>query len=152
MLKKLSNPYDVLSETISFENVQQIGEMITLKALRSLSQYPHACYQQLYLSYIQDLNHRNYPTHTFSDAYDLAQTAICFLCEFIGKELTDVYTVKNGKVITIKHAVYTLLGRYVHRICTYHKRACDIDNYTQELSVEIDHYQEKDYTAVDNKI
>ena len=87
--------------------------MITLKALRGLSQYPHACYQQLYLSYIQDLNRRNYPAYTFSDAYALAQTAICFLCEFIGKELTDVYTVKNGKVITIKHAVYTLLGRYV---------------------------------------
>ena len=48
MLKQLSNPYDVLSETISFENVQQIGEMITLKALRGLSQYSHACYQQLY--------------------------------------------------------------------------------------------------------
>ena len=60
MLKKLSNPYDVLSETISFENVQQIGEMITLKALRGLSQYPHACYQQLYLSYIQDLNQGQY--------------------------------------------------------------------------------------------
>ena len=30
MLKQLSNPYDVLSETISFENVQQIGELITL--------------------------------------------------------------------------------------------------------------------------
>lgn len=51
-----NNPYSVLAETISFENMQQIGEMITLKALRGLSQYPHACYQQLYLSYIQDLN------------------------------------------------------------------------------------------------
>ena len=55
-----NNPYSVLAETISFENVQQIGEMITLKALRGLSQYPHACYQQLYLSYIQDLNQGQY--------------------------------------------------------------------------------------------
>ena len=54
------NPYNVLSEIISFENVQQIGEMITLKALRGLSQYPHACYQQLYLIYIQDLNQGQY--------------------------------------------------------------------------------------------
>ena len=74
-----NNPYNVLSETISCENVQQIGEMLTLKALRGLSKYPRVCYQQLYLSYIQDLNRRNYPAHTFSDAYDLAQTAICFL-------------------------------------------------------------------------
>ena len=55
-----NNPYSVLAETISCENVQQIGEMITLKALRGLSQYPHACYQQLYLSYIQDLNQGQY--------------------------------------------------------------------------------------------
>ena len=27
MLKQLSNPYDVLSETISFENIQQISEL-----------------------------------------------------------------------------------------------------------------------------
>ena len=60
MLKKLSNPYDVLSETISFENIQQMGEMIALKTLRGLSQYPHAYYQQLYLSYIQDLNQGQY--------------------------------------------------------------------------------------------
>ena len=39
MLKKLSNPYDVLSETISFENVQQIGELITLKCLRGYCAY-----------------------------------------------------------------------------------------------------------------
>ena len=29
---------------------------------------------------------------------------------------------------------------------------CDIDFYSNELSVEIDAYQEKDYTEVDNKI
>ena len=34
----------------------------------------------------------------------------------------------------------------------YNSRACDIDNYAEFLSVEIDHYEEKDYTEVDNKI
>ena len=38
----------------------------------------------------------------------LRKNAICFLCEFIGKELTDIYTVKNGKVITIKQEIYAL--------------------------------------------
>ena len=147
-----NNPYNVLSETISFENVQQIGELITLKCLRGYCAYSRQNFEKLYTGYVKDLNRRNYPTHTFSDAYDLAQTAICFLCEFIGKELTDVYTIKNGKVITIKQATYTLVSRYVDRMRRNNYRACDIDNYVESLSVEIDHYEEKDYTAVDNSI
>ena len=152
MIKQLSNPYDVLSETISFENVQQIGELITLKCLRGYCAYSRQNFEKLYTGYVKDLNRRNYPTHTFSDAYDLAQTAICFLCEFIGKELTDVYTIKNGKVITIKQATYTLVSRYVDRMRRNNRRACDIDNYAESLSVEIDYYEEKDYAAVDNTI
>ena len=152
MLKNLSNPYDVLSETISFENVQQIGELITLKCLRGYCAYSRRNFEHLYTGYVRDLNRRNNPNHIFSDAYDFAQNAICFLCEFIGKELTDVYTIKNGKVITIKQATYTLVSRYVDRMRRNNYRACDIDNYVESLSVEIDHYEEKDYTEVDNKI
>ena len=111
-----NNPYNVLSETISFENVQLIGELITLKCLRGYSAYSRQNFENLYTAYVRDLNHRNNPSHVFSDAYDIAQTAICFLCEFIGKELTDVYTVKNGKIITIKKAVYNLVSRHVDRI------------------------------------
>ena len=106
-----NNPYNMLSETISFQNVQLIGELITLKCLRGYSAYSRQ-----------------------------------------NKELTDVYTIKNGKVITIKHAVYNLVSRHVDRMRRHNKRACDIDNYTESLSVEIDHYEEKDYTEVDNKI
>ncbi len=147
-----NNPYNVLSETISFENVQQMGELITLKCLRGYCAYSRQNFEKLYTGYVRDLNRRNNPTHIFSDAYDLAQTAICFLCEFIGKELTDVYTMKNGKIITIKHAVYNLVSRHVDRMRRHNKRTCDIDYYAESLSVEIDHYEEKDYTEVDNKI
>ncbi len=147
-----NNPYNVLSETISFENVQQMGELITLKCLRGYCAYSRQNFEKLYAGYVRDLNRRNNPTHIFSDAYDFAQTAICFLCEFIGKELTDVYAIKNGKVITIKHAVYNLVSRQVDRMRRHNRRACDIDNYAEALSVEIDHYEEKDYTEVDNKI
>ena len=147
-----NNPYNVLSEIISFENVQPMGEMITLKTLRGYCAYSRQNFEKLYTSYVRDLNQRNNPTHTFSDAYDLAQTAICFLCEFIGKELTDVYMVKNSKIITIKQAVYNLVSRHVDRMCKHNKRSCNIDYYAEELSVEIDHYEEKDFTEVDNKI
>ena len=149
---KSSNPYHVLSETISFDNVQQIGELITLKALRGFLAFSRQSFEKLYIAYVKDLNRLNYPAHTFSDAYDLAQTAICFLCDFIGKELTDVYSIKNGKVITIKQATYALVCRHVNRMRRHTQRSCDIDLHSETLSVDIDHYEEKDYTEVDNKI
>ena len=123
-----SNPYDVLSESISFENVQLMGEMITLKCLRGRYAYNRRNLEWLYVGLVKDLNRSNNPTHVFSDAYDLVQTAICFLCEFIGKDLNDVYMIQNGKTITIKQATYTLVKRHVDRMCSHNKRACDIDN------------------------
>ena len=149
---KHSNPYDVFSETISFENVQRIGELITLKTLRGRYAYARHTLERLYVGLVKDLNGSNDSHHVFSDAYDLVQTAICFLCEFIGKNLNDVYAVKNGKIITIKRATYMLVGRHIDRLRRYVNRSRDIDLYEDELFVEIDAYEEKDYTEVDNKI
>ena len=148
-----SNPYDVLSETISFENVQLMGEMITLKTLRGRYAYSRQGLDWLYVGLVKDLNRHNDARHVFSDAYDLVQTAICFLCEFIGKSLNDIYTIKNGKVITIKYATYSLVGRHIDRMRRHIARHCDLESTdAQNISVEIDHYEEKDYTEVDNKI
>jgi len=147
-----SNPYDVLSETISFENVQLMGEMITLKTLRTRYAYARRALDWLYVGLVKDLNRGNDTEHVFSDAYDFVQNAVCFLCEFIGKRLNDVYTVKNSKVITIKQATYSLVSRLIDRMRRHFDRSYDIELCAEELSVEIDHYEEKDYTAVDNTI
>ena len=96
-----NNPYNVLSETISFENVQQIGELITLKCLRGYCAYSRQNFEKLYTGYVRDLNRRNNPTHTFSDAYDIAQAAICFLCEFIDKELPMFIQLKTAKLLPL---------------------------------------------------
>ena len=149
---KSHNPYNVLSEIISFENVQQMGEMIALKTLRGRYAYARQTLEWLYVGFVKDLNRSNDSHHVFSDAYDLAQTAICFLCEFIGKSLNDVYMIKNGQEITIKKATYLLVGRTIDRMRRYMSRSRDINDYTEELSVGIDHYEEKAYTEVDNKI
>ena len=148
-----SNPYDVLSETISFENVQLMAEMITLKTLRGRYAYARKAFDWLYVGLVKDLNRNNDSNHVFSDAYDFVQNAVCFLCEFVGKKLTDVYTIKNGQEITIKHATYMLVGRNIDRMRRHIARHCDLENTdAQNISVEIDHYEEKDYTEVDNKI
>ena len=152
MLNQSHNPYNVLSEIISFENVQQMSEMIALKTLRGRFAYSRQGLDWLYVGLVKDLNRCNDTHHVFSDAYDLVQTAVCFLCEFVGKKLTDVYKIKNGQEITIKKATYLLVGRNIDRMRRHMSRSRDINEYTEELSVEIDHYEEKDYTKVDNKI
>ena len=40
----------------------------------------------------------------------------------------------------------------IDRMRRYISRSRDINDYVENLSVEIDHYEEKDYTEVDNKI
>ncbi len=149
---KPSNPYNVLSETISIDNVQKMGELITLKTLRSYYAYARQPLERLYIGLVKDLNRCNEPTHIFSDAYDLVQEATYFLCQFIGKILNDVYAIQNDKSITIKKAAYTLVSRHIDRIRRTINRSRGINDYTEELSVEIDTYQEKDYANVDNTI
>ena len=153
MLYQCQNPYNVLSETISFENVQRIGELITLRAIRVQSAYAKTSLHWLYVALVKDLNRDNQAHHVFSDAYDIVQDAIFFLCNFIGKKLDDLYTVKNGKTITIKKDTYMLVGRNIDRMHRHIARHCNLENTDAlNISVEIDAYKEKDYTDVDNKI
>ena len=147
-----NNPYSVLLENISFENVQKMGEVITLKTLKAQSAYAHGAFHWLYVGLVKDLNRANDTRYVFSDAYDLVQSAICFLREFIGKKLDDVYMVKNGKNITIRKATYLLVSRHIQRTYQRYIRSCDIENYANQIPVEIDAYQEKDYSVVDEKM
>ena len=151
MLYQSHNPYSVLSETISFDNVQKIGELITLKTLRGSCSYSKYA-SVLYRNYVNDLNRKNQANYVLSDAYDLAQIAICFLYQFIGKQLDDIYQVKNGKIITIRKATYLLVSRHIQRNYKLSIRSYDIDLYAETLSMEIEDYQEKDYSNVDATI
>ena len=69
-----NNPYNVLSENISFHNVQQIAEMITLKTLRGRYAYARHALEWLYVGFVKDLNRSNDSSHIFSDAYDLVRS------------------------------------------------------------------------------
>ena len=127
MLYQSHNPYSVLSETISFDNVQKMGELITLKTLRGSCSYSKYAFI-LYRHYVNDSNRKNRANYVLSDAYDLAQIAICFLYEFLGKKLDDVYKVKNGKVITIRKATYNLVSYSICKIYKSHLRFRDLES------------------------
>ena len=58
MLNYSQNPYNVLSEIISFDNVQKMGEMLTLKTLRTRSTYP-----RYHLEWLEQMNTVIFQTH-----------------------------------------------------------------------------------------
>lgn len=109
---KYRNESELFAEPISDENVKLMGEMIALQALRTVMPYDFEAVSKLYNGLVKDLNRISQVDYTITDGYDYAQTAICFLYEFKGKYVNDIYGKdKSGKEITIKTACYRKVDR-----------------------------------------
>lgn len=104
---KYRNEGELFDNPISNENVKLMGEMIALQTLRTLKKYDWKIADKYYIGLIKDLHHMGEVGYIVSDGYDVAQTAICFLYQFIGKKVSDNYGKdRRGKEITIKLACY----------------------------------------------
>ena len=104
---KYCNEGELFSEPISAGNVKLMGEMIALQALRTVKKCDMKVADRLYIGLIKDLHHMGEIDYIVSDGYDCAQTAMCFLYQFIGRNVYDIYGKdKKGKDITIKLACY----------------------------------------------
>ena len=111
---KYANESELFSEPISEDNVKLMGEMIALQALRTVKKYDFRIADKLYIGLIKDLHHMNEVGYIVSDGYDVAQTAICFLYQFVGHTANEIYGKdKKGKVITIKLACYREVDRFI---------------------------------------
>ena len=56
---------------------------------------------------------RYWRTFRYSDGYEIAQEAMLFLCQHMGKRLDDAYHTKTGRKITIKQACFSVADRYL---------------------------------------
>ena len=89
-----------------------MGEMIALQAVRNVLPYDFEVVSKLYNGLVKDLNHISQIDYTITDGYDYAQTAICFLYQFKGMYVNDVYGKdKSGKYISIKTACYRTVDK-----------------------------------------
>ena len=82
---KYRNEGELFAEIISAENVKLMGEMIALQALRTHKKFDMKVADRLYIGLIKDLHHMGEIDYIVSDGYDVAQTAICFLYQFVGR-------------------------------------------------------------------
>ena len=139
---------------ISAKNIQKIGEVIALTCIKTVIVRAGKDLNHLYVRLIDDINHCKNSTRPFSDAYDIAQEAMLFLCEHIGKKLGDGYTTKYGKTITIRSACFRHTDRYLEKQYTRHIiNTISLDERIASEPVKtLDDEQKNDYTAVDGLI
>lgn len=139
---------------ITADNIKKIGELIALLTIRTVMCRSGKNLYRLYDGLIKDCNKSNDSIDEYSDGYDIAQTAMLFLCEHIGKRLGDNYTTTRGNVISIKQACFRFTDRYLDKQYTRnlaHTTAIS-DSIASSHITFIDDESNNDYTAVDELI
>lgn len=139
---------------ISAENVQRMGEVIALCCIKTVIARSGKDLHKLYADLLHDMNRAKDDYSPFSNAYDLAQEAMLFLCQHMGKRLDDVYVTKTGEKITIKQACFRYTDRYLDKQYTRHMaNTVSLDEkIATTLETMPDNEQKNDYTAFDGLI
>lgn len=136
---------------ITADNIKKIGELIALLTIRTVMCRSGKDLYRLYDGLINDCNKSNESLDEYSDGYDIAQTAMLFLCENIGKRLGDNYTTSRGNVVSIKQACFRFTDRYLDKQYTRHLAHTTAinDSVASSHITIIDDESTNDYTAVD---
>lgn len=136
---------------ITVDNIKKIGELIALLTIRTVMCRSGKDLYCLYDGLIKDCNKSNYSLNKYSDGYDIAQTAMLFLCKHIGKRLGDTYTTTRGNIISIKQACFRFTDRYLDKQFTRHlaHTTAISDSIASSHITFIDDESNNDYTAVD---
>ena len=82
--------YAFFYQVISADNVKTMGKLIAMRAIKTFIPYAGKVAEKLYRGLIKDMRRSHNFAYIFSDGYDVAQTAICFLCQFMGKKALDI--------------------------------------------------------------
>ncbi len=151
---KYRNEGELFEEPISKNNVKLMGEMIALQTLRTLKKYDWKIADKYYIGLIKDLHHMGEVDYIVSDGYDVAQTAICFLYQFIGRKVSDIYGKdRRGKEITIKLACYREVDNELMRYRRKMEKTSYID-FTSYKALPMDpvncfEHEQTDYSKYD---
>ena len=143
-------------ELITSDNVVIMAERIASRALKTILCYNgNRRLRKLYRELNDDIAKKNDPEHVFSDGYDLAQSAACFLWQYVGMPLNKecAYTVR-GKQTTILDACFSRINQMLmkERKNSYVLASNNCPEVIN-LSVPFEEPQEEpDYTVVDETI
>lgn len=153
---RITDKIEISDETIiTAENVVRLGEFFALCAIKCRISKSGKNLYWLYNGLIRDISHNNV-TEPYSDGYDVASTAILFLCENLGKKLGDKLINRFGKEITVMRGCYQTIDLYVfHQYAEPSTLNISIDdNEVRNLAIDSKPYTptEEEYIAVDKTI
>ena len=141
-------------KVISAENVQRMGEVLALCAIKTVIVRGGKDLHNLYKGMLRDINHAGDDMSRYSDGYEIAQETMLFLCQHIGKRLDDAYHTKTGRKITIKQACFSVADRYLAK--NYVSPMLNTISLKGQITTEpetiLDDEQKNDYTAFDGLI
>lgn len=141
-------------KVISAENVQRMGEVIALCCIKTVIARSGKDMHKLYADLLHDMNREKGDHSPFSNAYDLAQEAMLFLCQHMDKRLDDVYVTKTGRKITIKQACFSVANRYlaINYVAPMFNTTSLNEQIMTDSKTILDDEQKNDYTAFDRLI
>lgn len=133
---------------IAAENIVRMGEVLALCAVkfriaRIGSKGLRGTYQGLIHDIYRDIN----LPEPFSDGYDVAKTAMLFLCENMGKRLGDTIINRFGKKVTVKRECYHALDNYLFH--EYVEPANLTVNLNDEVAIKLTIGPENEVTEED---
>lgn len=139
---------------ITENNVQRMGEVIALCAIKTVIIRGGKDLHNLYKGLLHDVNRSENDMSRYSDGYDIAQEAMLFLCQHMGKKLDDIYYTKTGKKITIKQACFSVADRYLAK--NYVAPMLNTTSLNEQIKTKpetiLDDEQKNDYTAFDGLV
>ena len=139
-----------LSQVITADNVQMLGEHTAKKALKTIYNRSQDDFiRRLINDFNRDMyNAKNNIAENFSNAYDIAQTAICFYCEYLGQPLNA--TANNGEVDKEKKPIdiYRACLRKINRYILENKNKVYKTVYLQDIDENGEHLE---YIAIPQK-
>ena len=145
----------VMNGVISPDNIKRIGELVTLYSLRTVCHYEKRTFSSLYKSLLRDMFRSADPENLYSDAYDIVQTVICFLCEHIGESMHDVYkTDTNGKPVTLQNEAFRIAWRCFGDIRKQLSHTVQLDKcQPKDVAEEMEAFaEERDFAKADKII
>ncbi len=139
---------------ITAENVQRMGEVIAICAIKTVIVRGGKDLHNLYKGLLHDVNRADDDMSRYSDGYEIAQESMLFLCQHMGKRLDDVYYTKTGRKITIKQACFSVADRYLAK--NYVVPMINTTSLNEQITTEpetiLDDEQKNDYAAFDELI
>lgn len=141
-------------KVISAENVQRMGEVIALCTIKTVIVRGGKDLHNLYKGLLHDVNRSENDMSRYSDGYEVAQEAMLFLCQHMGKRLDDVYVTKTGRKITIKQACFSVADRYLAKnfVSPMFNTISIDEQITIKPETILDDEQKNDYTAFDGLV